>query len=132
MRGVDTNVLLRLVLADDPNQVKIVRRLTQELVRANEPLFAASIVLCEFVWVLQRVYKLSRGEIADAIDKLLESNHVTVEHADETQEALGLYRTGPGDFADYLIGLVGRSAGCRDTVTFNRSLAGAEGIAVLR
>jgi predicted nucleic-acid-binding protein len=131
MRGVDTNVLLRLVLVDDHEQVKAVRRLTQELARSNEPLFVPSIVFCEFVWVLRRVYKLSRTEIADAIEKLLESDHVAAERSDETREALDLYRGGPGDFSDYLIGLVSRSAGCRDTVTLDRSLTGA-GFSVLR
>jgi predicted nucleic-acid-binding protein len=131
MRGLATNVLLRLVLVDDHEQVRAVRRLTKELAHANEPLFVPSIVFCEFVWVLRRVYKLSREEIADALDKLLESEHVVAERADETREALELYRAGPGDFADYLIGLVSRSAGCRDTVTFDRSLAGAEGFSVL-
>ena len=131
MRGVDTNVLLRLALVDDHEQVRAVRRLTRELAHANEPLFVPSIVFCEFVRVLRRVYKLSRDEVADAIEQLLESDHVVAEHGDETREALEFYRAGPGDFADYLIGLVSRSAGCRDTVTFYRSLAGAEGFSVL-
>jgi predicted nucleic-acid-binding protein len=132
MRGVDTNVLLRLVLVDDPEQGKVVQLLVRELVRANEPLFATSVVLCEFVWVLQRGYRLSRDQIADTLEKLLESEHLVPEHSDETREALIRYRAGRGDFADYLIGLVSRSAGCRDTVTFDRSLTAVEGFAVLR
>lgn len=131
MRGVDTNVLLRLVLVDDHEQVRAVRRLTRELASANEALFVTSIVFCEFVWVLRRVYKLSRDEVADALEKLLESDHVVAERGDETRGALELYRAGPGDFADYLIGLVSTSAGCRDTVTFDQSIEGAEGFSVL-
>jgi predicted nucleic-acid-binding protein len=131
MRGVDTNVLLRFALLDHREQVTAVRRLMRDLARENEPIFVASIVFCEFVWVLRRVYKAPPDEIADALGKLLETNHLVAEHPNETREALDLYRIGPGDFADYLIGLVARSAGCRDTVTFDRSLAGAEGFEVL-
>jgi predicted nucleic-acid-binding protein len=57
---------------------------------------------------------------------------VTAERGDETREALQLYRGGPGDFSDYLIGLVSKAAGCRDTVTLDRSLTGAAGFSVLR
>jgi predicted nucleic-acid-binding protein len=132
MRGIDTNVLLRLVLEDDHDQARAVRRLTHELVRVSEPLFVTSIVFCEFVWVLHRVYKLSRASIADALQKLVESDQLIAEHGDETREAMELYRIGPGDFADYMIGLVSQSAGCRDTVTFDRSLAGSVGFSILR
>jgi predicted nucleic-acid-binding protein len=131
MRGVDTNVLLRMVLLDDEKQAAAVGRFTRQLARRNEPLFVTSIALCEFVWVLQRGYSQSRARIADALEKLLESDLVIAQNEDEAREALGLYRAGRGDFADYLIGLLGRSAGCRDTATFDRDLKGVEGFSLL-
>lgn len=132
MRGVDTNVLLRIVLIDDEKQAGIARRFTRQLARQGERLFVTSIALCEFVWVLQRGYGLSRARIADALERLLESDLVVAEHDDEAREALRIYRGGRGDFADHLIGLQSKSAGCHDTVTFDRDLDGLAGFSLLR
>lgn len=131
MRGVDKNILLRMVLLDDEKQAAAVRRLTRRLARENEPVFVTSIALCEFVGVLQRGYGLSRARIADTLEQLLESDLVVAQHEEETRQALALYRAGRGDFADRLIGLLSRSAGCRDTVTFDRGLKGLEGFTLL-
>lgn len=127
MRGVDTNVLLRMVLLDDEKQSASARRLA----RGNERLFVTSIVLCEFVWVLQRGYALSREQIADTLEKLLQSDLIEAQDEDAAREALALYRGGRGDFADRLIGLLSQSAGCQDTVTFDRALKGLEGFTLL-
>ena len=131
MRGVDTNVLLRLVLLDDEDQSKAVSRLIKRLSLRSESLLVTSIVLCEFCWVLHRSYRRSRTEIADAVEHLLSSNLIIAEHPDESRSAVRLYRQGPGGFADYLIGLIHQSAGCRDTVTFDRSLRSAPGFTML-
>ena len=131
MRGVDTNVLLRLVLLDDEDQSKAVSRLIKRLSLRSESLLVTSIVLCEFCWVLHRSYGRSRTEIADAVEHLLSSNLIIAEHLDESRSAVSLYRQGPGGFADYLIGLIHQSAGCRDTVTFDRSLRSTPGFTML-
>jgi predicted nucleic-acid-binding protein len=131
MRGADTNVLVRMVLLDDEDQAKIVERLTKRLSSQGEPLFVTSIVLCEFAWVLHRRYRRSRTEIAEAIEQFLESDLIVVEYSSQSRDAAALYRVGPGDYADYLIGLIGASAGCRDTVTFDRALRTASGFTLL-
>ena len=127
MRGVDTNVLLRMVLLDDEKQAAAARRLA----RGNERLFVTSIALCEFVWVLQRGYGLSRERIADTLEKLLQSDLIVAQDEDATREALAHYRGGRSDFADCLIGLLSQAAGCRDTVTFDRALKGLDGFTLL-
>ena len=131
MRGADTNVLVRMVLLDDKGQAGIVERLTKRLASQDEPLFVTSIVLCEFVWVLHRRYGRSRHEIADAIERFLESDLIVAEYPTQSRDAAHLYRAGPGDYADYLLGLICESAGCRDTVTFDRALRSAKGFALL-
>ena len=131
MRGVDTNVLLRLVLLDDEDQARTVERLVKRLSKQSEPLYVASIVLCEFCWVLRSGYGRTRTEIAGAVEQLLASDLVIAEHPDECRGAANLYREGRGDFADCLIGLIHQSAGCRDTVTFDRALRPAAGFTLL-
>ena len=131
MRGAETNVLLRLVLLDDEDQARTVERLVKRLASQGETLYVTSIVLCELCWVLRRGYGRTRTEIADAVEQLLASHLVIAEHSDECRGAAKLYREGRGDFADYLIGLIHQSAGCRDTVTFDRALRPAAGFTLL-
>jgi predicted nucleic-acid-binding protein len=120
-----------MVLLDEESQARIVERFTKRLASQGEPLFVTSIVLCEFVWVLDRRYGRTRNEIADAIEQFLASDLIVTEYPAQSRDAATLYRAGPGDYADYLVGLIGESAGCRDTVTFDRALRSANGFTIL-
>jgi predicted nucleic-acid-binding protein len=105
--------------------------LIKQLSLRGESLLVTSIVLCEFCSVLHRSYRRPRTEIADAVEHLLSSDLIIAEHPDESRNAAILYREGPEGFADYLIGLIHQSAGCRDTVTFDRALRSAPGFTLL-
>ena len=77
MIGLDTNVLLRYLVQDDPVQSPrateiITRRLTEE-----EPGFISLVTILEVVWVLKSLYKRSREEIANAIEMLLAADMLT-------------------------------------------------------
>ena len=124
-------MLLRLVLFDDERQARTVERLVKRLSSQGETIYVTSIVLCELCWVMRSGYGRSRTEIADAVEQLLASEFVIAEHSDECRGAVNLYREGRGDFADYLIGLIHQSVGCRDTVTFDRALRSTAGFTLL-
>jgi len=123
MRGLDTNVLLRFLTADDPEQSPVSRRLIEEVEAANDRLHLSILVLVELVWVLRGSrYKLSRSEIADLLDGLLDTAVFEFQDRDLVSRAAAAFRTGPADFSDYLIGEVDRQAGCTATMTFDRRL----------
>lgn len=111
---VDTNVLIRSAVGDDRRQALAANRLLQsaEVIAVTLP------CLCEFVWVLAKVYRLSRGDIAVAIRALLA---VTAVEADrEAAEAgLSVLEAG-GDFADGIIAHQGRQLGGAVFVSFDR------------
>jgi len=122
VRGLDTNVLLRLLLADDPRQAARAR----EWLRAqpdDEDFLINRIVLCEVVWTLRRGYHFDRGQIADVIDRLLRSYAVVIEDEHSVEFALYLYRTSNADFPDCLLGVTNGFRGCRATATFDRRAA---------
>lgn len=131
MIGADSNVLLRLLLKDDPKQTERVRHLLDHARAANEAVLVSSIVLCETVWVLKSGFGKSKAEIVDALTLLLETSPFQMEREDLVRIALRAYRTGPVDFADYLIGETGTALGCRHTVTFDRALHRTPGFASL-
>lgn len=122
MRGLDTNVLLRLLLADDPRQAARAR----EWLRAQphaEKFLINRIVLCELVWTLRRGYRFDREQIAEVIDRLLKSDAVVIEEYDSVAFALYLYRTSSADFSDCLLGVTNGFLGCTRTATFDRRAA---------
>ena len=123
MTGVDTNVLVRYFVRDEPEQFDRVMRFLGRATRANEPVWISGIVLCELAWVLDSLYGRSREEILAAIDGLMSAEPFRVESADAVRSAVETARKGKGGFADHLIAELNRASGCGVTVTFDRALA---------
>ena len=122
MIALDSNVLVRILVADDPAQTgrakAIVDRLDAEDLRA----YVSDIVLCELVWVLARSYRLKRAELSAALKRLVCSKQLQFDSADQVLRALAAYETGKGDFADYLIREHAKTAGCDTVMTFDADL----------
>lgn len=125
MRGIDTNVLVRLVTRDDTEQFRRVREFLEARFAEADPVLVNVIVLCETVWVLRSSYGIPRREIAAALDQLLGVSGLVIEDRDEVAVAVDAYRRGPGDFSDYLLGERNRAAGCLSTATLDRRLKSA-------
>jgi predicted nucleic-acid-binding protein len=132
MRGLDTNVMVRFVTDDDPAQTAVVKALFEQAEEAREQLFVSSIALCELVWTLRsRPYLLPRAEIATVLQRMLGTHLFEIQDRDLVRQALGDYRQGRADFADYLLGCLNRRGGCVETLTFDRKLDGAPGFILL-
>lgn len=94
MIALDTNMLVRAVVADDPEQVEIVRRLM-----AKNAVFISRTVLLETKWVLRSRYKKTRAQLQAFLSALLETDDLIVEAADAVSHAVEWYSQG-ADFAD--------------------------------
>ena len=121
---VDTNVLVRTVVHDDPIQAAV----------AETHLHKASVIavsiptLCEFVWVLRRVYRFDPGDISLAIRALLDTENLAVNRP-AAEAGLAILDAG-GDFADGAIAHEGNWLGGEIFVSFDRqavSLLAAQG-----
>ena len=117
MIAVDTNIVVRYVVGDDPGE----EALAAAVLESGEPIFLAHVVLCELVWVLGAAYGHARRDIAGTLRDLVESKEIVVERVDLVRRALERYARS-GDFADHLILEVAREAGARHVVTFDRKL----------
>jgi predicted nucleic-acid-binding protein len=82
-------------------------------------------------WVLDTAYEYSRTEIADALERILETAQFDIERAHEARQALGDFRSTKAGFADALIGRVNRALGAKQTMTFDRDLKALDTFAVL-
>ena len=112
--SVDTNVLARAVLQDDPVQGPAASRLLQEA-----SLIAISLPsLCEFVWILRRGAKLSKGEVAQSIRDLLDAGKVMMNRP-AVEAGLAMLEAG-GDFADGVIAHEGQWLGGERFFSFDK------------
>lgn len=123
MRGLDTNVLVRYLTQDDPRQSKRANAMIDAALAGDDHLHIDTVVLCELVWVLRAAYRLDRATVASTLLQLIDAAQLSLDDRDLLREAALRYRDGPGDFADYALGLRNRAAGCEATLTFDRAHA---------
>ena len=122
MRAVDTNVLVRLLTRDAPAQVAA----AESFVAGGA--WVSHLVLAEAMWVLAAVYGRTPGDLAVAVDMLLNHQHLTVQDGDVVGAALAHFRRRPSlGFSDCLILEVTRKAGHLPLGTFDRGLARLSG-----
>ena len=112
--AVDTNVLVRAITGDDAEQSRVARR---ELAKADLVALALP-ALCELVWVLSQGYKVSSGDIAEAIRLLMDSANVVVNRP-AAEAGLAMLNAG-GDFADGVIAYEGSWLGAETFVSFDK------------
>jgi predicted nucleic-acid-binding protein len=122
MIGIDTNVLVRYVVQDDARQTATATQFIETTLSGDEPGWIASIVLCEFVWVLDGAYGYAASAIAATLERLFEVDRFRVETPSLAWRALDAYRAG-ADFADALIAFGNEHAGCGYTATFDKGAA---------
>ncbi len=128
--GLDTNVLVRFLVQDDPEQAAAATAVISSLTEAA-PGFVCREVLVELVWVLERAYGLGRADVARALDALLEAQELRIDAADRVAVAADRYRRGGAGFADQMVALAGQMAGCSATLTFDRKAASLPGMQLL-
>ena len=131
MIGLDTNVLVRYLAKDDPIQTSVAVKMVRSL-SEDEPGFLSLVVITELIWVLRMSYRYRNNEIANVVEKLLQSRELIVEQEELVADALRGFATGSADFADYLIERTGQLAGCIHTFTFDKRAATFAGMRLLK
>lgn len=122
MIGLDTNVVVRYIMQDDPKQARLASNLIEKLT-VEEPGFVPLVSVIELVWVLSSSFELARVQITSVLEILLQTKEIQVERAEVVWRALRVYRDSSADFADCLIERSAAAAGCLRTMTFDRGAA---------
>lgn len=112
--AVDTNVLIRAVVRDDVKQARIAAK----LLRDAEMIAVALPCLCEFVWVLRRVYGFETADVAAAIRALMATGNAQMNRP-AVEAGLAMLEAG-GDFADGVIAFEGNWLGGKTFVSFDK------------
>ena len=123
MRSIDTNVLIRLVTRDDARQVAAAEAFV------SRGAWVPHLVLAEATWVLASVYERDPGDIATAVEMLLNHQDLTLQDSDAVTAAVVRFRRRPAlGFSDCLVLEVARKAGHLPLGTFDRGLASLDGV----
>ena len=130
MIGLDTNVLVRYIMQDDPRQSPKATLLIEGLTAA-EPGFVPLVCVVELVWVFSSAYNLDRQQVSSALELLLRSKEIVLDRADQVLQAQRLFKSGGADFADCLIERIAHEAGCAATMTFDTGAVKSAGMTLI-
>lgn len=131
MIGLDTNVLVRYIMQDDPKQSLKANKLIEALSEPDHG-YIGLVAVVELVWVLSSCYDLSREQVALALEAMLRTKQFVVEHADQVVRALRVFKASKADFSDCLIERSASHAGCERTVTFDVGAARHAGMTLIQ
>ncbi|WP_336055370.1 PIN domain-containing protein [Nitratireductor sp. CH_MIT9313-5] len=122
MIGVDTNVLLRFLVVDDPDQNRAAANFFAART-AEDPAFISALALAETVWLLMRRMNYPAEAVIEVLRKLLAAESIAVEHAEELGMLVFDEDPPVSDLADFLIAWAGKRSGCSSSVTFDKRAA---------
>ena len=125
MIGLDTNMLVRYLVQDDPVQSEQAARLIEEKCTKQSPGRISLVVLCELVWILLGAYRFPKKSVTAVLGQLFATTELEVENEEVARLSLDAYRKGSADFADYVIGCSNKKAGCEKTYTFDQNFGGS-------
>jgi predicted nucleic-acid-binding protein len=131
MIGIDTNVLLRLLVRDHEEQVRVVEHFITTRFSKDDPGYVSRVVIAETAWVLKDVYGYDRKQIAAAIRAVMNVSELLMESADEIDAAIADFEQSSAGFTDCLLARTNVAAGCDHTVTFDRKAAKLTGFKLL-
>lgn len=122
MRAIDTNVLVRLIVRDNPAQVAAAELFIEK------GAWVSVLALAEACWVWSSVYGLTAKQIAEVVEMILDHHQLTVQDSDLVQSALSLFKSKPAlGFSDCLMVKIATRAGHKPLGTFDRALGKVDG-----
>jgi predicted nucleic-acid-binding protein len=119
---LDTNVVLRFLLADHEQHFERAAKLMAEVQAGKRKAYLAESVLAECIFILTKFYKAPREEAAARLGELLDYKGFTGAHLPILKQALTIYAAETIDFVDAAVLAIARHNGWR-LETFDKALA---------
>ncbi len=130
MIGLDTNVLVRYITQDDKRQAGLANSLIESLDDAS-PGFVTLVTVVELSWVLESAYNFTRQQFAEVMQTLMTVDTIKLDRAAVVASAVRVYAGSKADFSDCLIERLSASAGCEQTMTFDKAAAKMTGMVLI-
>jgi predicted nucleic-acid-binding protein len=132
MIGLDTNIIVRYIMLDDPVQSAKAIRIIEREFTEQDPAFISLATVLETAWVLKSFYELSSQQVAQAMERMLQIESLNIQNEHEVSAATRVLKTGQGSFEDALIGALGTWASCDSTLTFDKKASRLQGFELIR
>ena len=132
MIGLDTNVVARLLLADDAPQTQRAIRLLKTAQARGIPVLLTLEVIQELEWVLRSSAKKTKLEFLGLVRQLLEARDIEIHNESVLEQALRTYEKSTADFGECLFLAHYQQLGCDTMLTFDAKatrMMGAELVA---
>ncbi len=120
MRFVDTNVFLRFLVNDIPQQADACEAIFRRAVAGGEILYTTDMVMAEIVWVLESYYELPRSEVRTKLEKILNTPGLTCDNKEVIMHALSLYEDKNIDYIDAYNACLLRAKGIEEIYSYDR------------
>jgi len=121
MIALDTNAIIRVLIADDKIQAITVQDVIRDAELNGRRILILSEVVIETIWVLESVYQCDNQEISMMVENLLSAPTFFLPDATVIRRALKQYKK-EGDFADRLIVAQAKHHKARKLFSFDRKL----------
>jgi predicted nucleic-acid-binding protein len=131
MIGLDTNILLRLWLNDDPAQNKRIDALLAQHGGSPESLLVTDVVLAEAVWTLRSAFDQDKAAQLLAVRSLLNEMAFAFEDRDAVTQAANMFEQGHCGFSDCLVVAKHAGHGCEFTATLDKGMRKLPGVKLL-
>lgn len=128
MIGLDTNVIARIVLLDDPVQSRSALEYVARLKEAGEPVLLCLPALLELEWVMRSRARLTRQQTLRVFKYLLEASDLQIDGEAILEQALYSWENSNADFAECLFLAQYQHMGCRTMLTFDAKAARMSGV----
>jgi predicted nucleic-acid-binding protein len=122
MIGLDTNVLVRILVDDDFDQNRSARALL-EVQDLNRRYFIGAVVLAETAWILRKKLGFTEQTIRKLVQTMLEMSQLVIEYEADLFAWIGMAGSSKVQLSDYLISWSHRDLGCSQTLTFDKKAA---------
>ena len=130
MPTLDTNVLVRYLIADDKKQYKTAKKFIEDTI-PHDALFIPISVSVELEWVLRSLYELNKATVIETYNHLLEAREIEFQDESAIEIALSLYTDNNADFADCLHIASAQAQDRAPLVTFDRKASRVDGAELL-
>ena len=128
MIGLDTNVIARLLLADDASQTQRAIRFLKTAQAQGTPVMLTLEVIQELEWVLRSTAKKTKLEFLGLAKQLLEARDIEIHNESVLEQALRTYEKSTADFSECLFLARYQQLGCHTMLTFDTKAARMTGV----
>jgi predicted nucleic-acid-binding protein len=132
VKGIDSSILLRYVLEDDPVWTMPATRFIDEQCTIDDPGYVSAVVLVEVTWTLRRRSSFTAERIYQFVSELLEADNLLVENESAVEKALAAFRRGDAGFADCLIAALNESVAAAPTFSIDKDAIKSKVFAPIR